>query len=174
MFRSNAISLVSVLATLVLLLTAPGIQTAAQGQSLRGLSCDELWYARNAIFADKGYCFKTRRARSVFGAACFPPYGRLSGAEQRQVDRIRNRERQLGCSGGDSTTRPVSAYSAMSCGQLWYARNEVFARNGYCFKMARGRASFGANCFPPYGKLGRADQRIVDRIRSWERRKGCR
>lgn len=166
-------SLSSILVALVVLGFSPDIQSTAQAQSLRGLSCDELWYARNAIFADKGYCFKTSRARSVFGVACFPPYGRLSSTEQRQVDRIKSRERQLGCGGRVSNPPSSSPYASMSCNQLWYARNEVFARNGYCFKTARARAQFGTRCFPPYGKLGRADQRTVNAIRGWERRKGC-
>ncbi|PLX34824.1 MAG: hypothetical protein C0605_12375 [Hyphomicrobiales bacterium] len=62
----------------------------------------------------------------------------------------------------------------MSCNDLWYARNSIFARNGHCFKTRRGRNAFGAGCFPPYGRLGRADQRQVDDIRYWERRYGCR
>jgi len=57
----------------------------------------ELWYARNAIYAEKGYCFKTKRARRVFGKACFPPYGKLSGSEQSRVNRIVREERRKGC-----------------------------------------------------------------------------
>jgi len=59
--------------------------------------CDRLWYRRNAIYARNGYCFKTRRARAVFGRRCYPPYGRLSRWERRQVMRIRRRERALQC-----------------------------------------------------------------------------
>ena len=173
MLRFKNFSILSTLMALLLLVDLPGTDQTAQAQSVRSQNCDELWYARNAIFADKGYCFKTRRARSVFGAACFPPYGKLSAAEQRQVARIKRRERQLGCGRSVSNSSGSSPYARMSCNQLWYARNDVFARNGYCFKSARGRAQFGSNCFPPYGKLGRADQRIVDTIRDWERRKDC-
>lgn len=173
MFRSKYLTLLFALTAVSLLFSAPGFDRVAQAQSLRGLSCDQLWYARNAIFADKGYCFKTQRARSVFGAACFHPYGKLSASEQRRVDRIKRRERQLGCGRSGSNANSGSVYAGMSCGQLWYARNEIFARNGYCFKSRRGRAQFGSSCFPPYGKLGRADQRTVNTIRNWERRKGC-
>lgn len=60
-------------------------------------SCYELWYQRNAIYAARGYCFRTARARSVFGPGCFPPYGRLSPAEQREVARIQAMEAQMGC-----------------------------------------------------------------------------
>lgn len=60
--------------------------------------CYDLWYQRNAIYARKGYCFKTQRARAVFGPACFPPYGQLSPNEQRRVNRIKAQERAQGCS----------------------------------------------------------------------------
>lgn len=70
---------------------------AAVAQSYRGMSCGQLWYARNAIYASKGYCFETQRAIRVFGRACFPPYGRLNRAEQREVDAIRSWERRKGC-----------------------------------------------------------------------------
>ena len=69
----------------------------ANAQSARYMSCGELWYARNAIYARQGYCFKTRRARNVFGRRCYPPYGRLSGSQQRRVNNIVYWERRKGC-----------------------------------------------------------------------------
>lgn len=30
-------------------------------------SCDELWAERNSIYKDRGYCFKTERAKAHFG-----------------------------------------------------------------------------------------------------------
>lgn len=60
-------------------------------------TCYNLWYQRNAIYARNGYCFKTDRARNVFGPGCFPPYGRVSPGEQNQIDWIQNQERQMGC-----------------------------------------------------------------------------
>ena len=150
----------------------------AYAQSLQGMSCYDLWYERNAIFARNGYCFKTDQARSVFGPACFPPYGRLSSYEQNRVDAIQRQERVMGCRpGGSAGVQPPpqsSPYAGMSCDALWYARNEIYARNGHCFKSARGRAAFGSSCFPPYGQLGSVDQREVDTIIGWERRRGCR
>ena len=70
----------------------------AMAQDYASMSCSELWYARNAIYAEKGYCFKTERAREVFGPGCFPPFGRLSGWEQNQVNEITYWERRRGCS----------------------------------------------------------------------------
>jgi hypothetical protein len=69
----------------------------AAAQSYRLMNCGELWYARNAIYAENGYCFKTRDAIRVFGRACFPPYGRLSRAEQAEVDLIVSWEKRKGC-----------------------------------------------------------------------------
>jgi hypothetical protein len=66
----------------------------------RGDSCDQLWRARNNIFADAGHCFTTSRAIAVFGRLCHPPYGRLTAAQQARVDSITAEESRLGCSGG--------------------------------------------------------------------------
>jgi len=63
--------------------------------------------------------------------------------------------------------------SDMSCSELWYARNKIYARNGYCFKTARARAEFGPGCFPPYGELRGWEKRHVGEIQMWESRRGC-
>ncbi len=73
-----------------------GLIATAQAQE-SAMSCYDLWYARNAIYARKGYCFKTERARSVFGPGCFPPYGALSGSEQDRVNALQYWEREKGC-----------------------------------------------------------------------------
>ena len=184
MRRFAGFFIVSLLAFLATGLLAGIGSGPALARSLQSMSCYDLWYERNSIYARNGYCFKTRRARNVFGRACFPPYGRLSGRERRRVAAIRRQERYMGCrqgSGGQGFNPaplppqgPVSAYANMSCSQLWYERNSIYARNGHCFRTARGRAAFGRGCFAPYGRLGRADQREVNEIRRWERRNGCR
>lgn len=60
-------------------------------------TCYSLWYERNEIYARNGYCFKTARAREVFGAGCFPPYGRLTGWEARRVRDLQAQEDAIGC-----------------------------------------------------------------------------
>ncbi len=60
-------------------------------------SCNDLWYRRNAIYAEAGYCFQTQRARAVFGRGCFPPYGRLSPYQQQMVNDIQRQEDYMGC-----------------------------------------------------------------------------
>ena len=61
------------------------------------MSCAQLWHQRNSIFASAGYCFKTQRARSVFGAGCFPPFGKLHIGQRSTVQNIRRAERAKGC-----------------------------------------------------------------------------
>jgi hypothetical protein len=72
---------------------------------------------------------------------------------------------------------PVPAFaqdpSLMSCNELWYARNEIYARNGFCFKTERAQSVFGPGCFPPFGKLTNADARTVSTLQSWEKRRKC-
>lgn len=77
-----------------------GICSAAIAQPedrYRDMSCREMWHERNAIYARNGYCFRTERAQRVFGAGCFPPYGRLSPRERERVARITRWEARLGC-----------------------------------------------------------------------------
>lgn len=69
----------------------------AVAQPYRYMSCGELWYARNAIYARNGYCFRTERAIGTFGRGCYPPYGRLRGAEARRVAAIQAVERRRRC-----------------------------------------------------------------------------
>ena len=59
------------------------------------------------------------------------------------------------------------------CQSLWYERNEIYARNGYCFKTERARATFGAGCFPPYGRLSYGEKQRVDEIQAEEDARGC-
>ena len=91
--RSIAIALVACLLSLI----AGSTQATAQGYG--SLSCGQLWYERNKIFADHGYCFKTDQAIATFGPACFPPYGRLPPHAQSRVNEIVAWERRKGCSG---------------------------------------------------------------------------
>ena len=81
----------------VLAASAFGMAGEARAQSYNAMTCDQLWYARNSIYANKGYCFKTQRAINAFGPRCYPPYGKLNSAEQSQVDAIRGWEASKGC-----------------------------------------------------------------------------
>ena len=75
---------------------------------------------------------------------------------------------------GSAPAQAQSGYASMSCGQLWYARNLIYANRGYCFQTQRAIRAFGPRCYPPYGRLTQAEQRRVADIQRWERRRGCR
>lgn len=75
-------------------------------------TCEELWFQRNSIFANTGYCFKSAEAQAVFGAACFPPFGKLSREQESDVNQLAALEAVNGCdpkgqAWGTSVFRPV-------------------------------------------------------------------
>ncbi|WP_316859519.1 YARHG domain-containing protein [uncultured Cohaesibacter sp.] len=76
---------------------------------------------------------------------------------------------------GISLTSKANAqsYASMSCGQLWYERNAIYARQGYCFKTARAQRAFPRSCHAPWGRLSYSQQNRVNSIVYWERRYGC-
>jgi YARHG domain len=67
----------------------------------RAQSCEDLWYERNSIYKDAGYCFKTRRAISTFGNADCQYDSEsqlpLSPGQRRRIASIVRMERELGC-----------------------------------------------------------------------------
>lgn len=65
--------------------------------TLQNAICDQLWIARNSIFARKGHCFGTPQAQAYFGIGCFPPYGQLDAVEQELVNAIIRWEGLKGC-----------------------------------------------------------------------------
>lgn len=63
-----------------------------------GQSCFDLWYARNAIFAARGYCFTTAEGKKWFdNSQCHTSAPSLSAAEKSSVDAIKAREKAQGC-----------------------------------------------------------------------------
>ncbi len=74
------------------------VPAPAQAGDFQGMTCSELWYERNSIYAENGFCFQTARARAEFGKACFAPYGKLSSSEQQTVKYIKQAERKKHCS----------------------------------------------------------------------------
>ena len=60
--------------------------------------CSQLWYQRNLIFHNHGFCFQTDRARRIFDTShCWTRSPNLSAAENRRVQEIQALERQHGC-----------------------------------------------------------------------------
>jgi hypothetical protein len=70
------------------------LPAAAQG-------CEELWYQRNRIYKEAGYCFRTPRGIRTFGnAGCAYDDERevpLSARQREVVAGLRETERMLGC-----------------------------------------------------------------------------
>jgi hypothetical protein len=61
-------------------------------------SCYDLWYQRNAIFDDNGFCFTTSLGRRVFdNSDCYTSDPQLSRSEKRRVAAILRQERRQGC-----------------------------------------------------------------------------
>ena len=84
--------------------TAPTTQRAAtpQSQPQPAASCDELWYQRNLIWHQHGYCFRGARGKATFGnAGCSADQAgaraRMSPSAAAQVDAILAREKAQGC-----------------------------------------------------------------------------
>ena len=86
-----------VLATLIVV-SGTLLLAASEAQAQ---SCSDLWYRRNSIFKEAGYCFKTARAIRAFGnAGC--AYDEeadvpLSPRQRQIVASIQAEERDLGC-----------------------------------------------------------------------------
>jgi YARHG domain len=78
-----------------------GVEIASISAASAQSRCERLWVARNQIFKDAGYCFKTRRAIAYFGnAGCqYDSESRvpLSRGERARVARLQAEERELGC-----------------------------------------------------------------------------
>jgi YARHG domain len=91
----------SVLAALVagIVQTVPSVAFAQS--SPRFMTCEEMWFVRNDIYKEKGYCFRTQRAISTFGnAGCryddindVP----LSANERNKIAEVTRWERIKGC-----------------------------------------------------------------------------
>jgi YARHG domain len=61
-------------------------------------SCADLWYQRNQIYADNGYCFKTQLGLDSFGNdGCFTRNPKFTRAEQREIAAIKKEEKRRGC-----------------------------------------------------------------------------
>lgn len=89
------------LAAAVLLATLGISAVPASAQDYWSMSCEQLWYERNAIYKAHGYCFRTERAIRTFGnEGCFVASESAldySPAARRAVALIVQVERQKFC-----------------------------------------------------------------------------
>ena len=74
------------------------VGSAAWVQPVFAQSCDDLWYERNAIYNDNGYCFNTAAGRRAFdNSDCYTDNPDFTRAEQRRINEIKNMEYEYGC-----------------------------------------------------------------------------
>lgn len=59
------------------------------------------------------------------------------------------------------------------CGQLWYMRNGLYARNGYRFATGRGVAAFGDKGWTSNPRQNAIEQANVATLQRFEDAKGC-
>lgn len=72
--------------------------TAAMAAPASAASCWDLWYERNAIYDQNGFCFSTDLGKRTFNNAdCWTKDPVLSQREQRRVAQIKAEERRRGC-----------------------------------------------------------------------------
>ena len=71
------------------------------GGGSTGMTCNQLWVARNSIYKARGYCFKTQRAIGYFGngGCIYQNEGDIpfSSGERAQIAQIQSQERAMGC-----------------------------------------------------------------------------
>jgi hypothetical protein len=77
------------------------VTSVAFSQNPYRMGCSELWYERNKIFKDAGYCFTTARAIRAFGnAGCAYDSQEdvpLSDRDRQYVNMLQRIEREKGC-----------------------------------------------------------------------------
>lgn len=83
------------------------------------------------------------------------------------------------CRATGESVRNQQQPATASCDDLWYERNAIWHRNGYCFRGARGKSTFGnAGCSRNQDQARAAmsprDLASVDAIVAEERRRDCR
>ena len=70
---------------------------------------------------------------------------------------------------------PALASAHDACDDLWFVRNLVFAKQGYCFGSPLGQAVFGtASCTTKSPTLSAQDKAIIAQTRTMEKRWECK
>lgn len=81
----------------------------------------------------------------------------------------------LCCAAAPSARAEVWEYGAAECNQLWFMRNLIMDRSGYCFGSALGQALYdNGDCTGKAVTLSPAQKAQADRIRALEQEIGCR
>jgi len=92
------------LATIFLTTLYPFIEYKNQG-------CFDLWYSRNLIYANDGYCFKSKLAKRFFNQKCSKKYiSNLNNFEIKDIQEILKEEKKKGCKEEDLTLNIQKPY----------------------------------------------------------------
>lgn len=78
-----------------------GASAGTTAQVSQGPTCDDLWHARNAIWARYGYCFTSERGKAAFGTTCSRDQAQvqamMSSDDRAQVETLLGQEAGMGC-----------------------------------------------------------------------------
>ncbi len=137
-----------------------GIKRLFEEKELRKLSLDELHFLRNEFYARKGYIFKTDKMKNHFNdtewykGTIKDPSGLLDDTEKENVFLIKTIEEEKrlvsdNTSNDDLYTKGTKKLlrkrdlKSLSSSQLYFLRNEFYARKGYIFKKETLAEFFG-------------------------------
>ena len=157
---------------------------------LRVRSAEQLWRARNEIYARHGYIFKSDRGKAYTRSLGrnYQPREASSGKVEARFNDVEdynialiisfehNRPNPVGPLPkspwvfSDSSARRIHATELrrLTKDQLWRARNEIFARNGYIFSSDRGK-KFARSMGPLYTPVSNDMTKIYKRLSKVER-----
>jgi hypothetical protein len=93
--RTSLLAAMAAITTFASMATTP----VMAGSDYIDWSCSELWEARNQIYKNSGYCFKTQRAKEYYGNGGCSNRSTLSASDRREVAEIRSAEKAKGCRG---------------------------------------------------------------------------
>lgn len=156
--------------------------------------CWDLWYDRNVMYAERGFCFGGPISQAVFGTRCSTASVELTGAAKARLMGILAEERARGCVaqrqgwsaaqvraqltasgriGAPPRVGGTSLAEARLCWELWFDRNALFAERGYCFDGPVSTAVFGTSCSAAEVELTGAAKERMEGIVVREAQLGC-
>jgi YARHG domain len=66
--------------------------------------CPDLWFERNAIYDENGFCFKTEKGKATFdNSDCWTSKPKFSKSEWNRIKAIKRQEKLEGCTAGGNS-----------------------------------------------------------------------
>ena len=112
---------------------------------------------------------------SESGSVTHPPrHQRMAAVERGWIRRMGQTQGTIRPKVKTTIPNDSSTSAGQSCFDLWYARNNLFHRNGYCFKTAKAKKYFdNSSCYTSNPSLNDSDMRRVMEIKAREASQGC-